>query len=231
VKPYYEAGGITIYHGDALDVLPEIEPGSVDAVITDPPYIIGAVSSGSMLSKSGGWADMMNSAAWFSSWYRLVDRALHNGGVFWTFCNWRSVPVVMRAAMDAQMPITSLAVWDKEWIGPGGPNGLRPSYETIALLCKPGFSIPNRAVADIIRHKVGSYKASGHPAEKPAGLLSKIIVISALAPGSLVVDPFLGSGTTARAAKDAGLRCVGIEAEERYCEMAAKRLAQETITA
>jgi DNA modification methylase len=56
--------------------------------------------------------------------------------------------------------------------------------------------------------------------------MARLLEISALAPGSLVLDPFLGSGTTARAAKDAGLRCVGIEAEERYCEMAVRRLAQ-----
>lgn len=87
----------------------------------------------------------------------------------------------------------------------------------------------DRGVPDVIRYKVGSYKASGHPAEKPLGLVARLIEISDLPPGSLVVDPFLGSGTTARAAKDAGLRCVGVEAEERYCEMAAKRCAQEVL--
>jgi DNA modification methylase len=226
MKPYYEQDGITIYHGDSMEVLPTLATSSVDAVITDPPYVIGAVSAGNMASKSGGWADMMNSSGWFRDWYREVGRGLRRDGVFWTFCNWRSLPVVMRAAIDAQLPITSLAVWDKKWIGPGGNQGLRPSYELIALLAQPDFSVADRGVPDVIPHKVGSYKENGHPAEKPLGLVSRLIDISSLSPGQLVVDPFLNSGTTAKAAKDAGLRCVGIEAEERYCEIAAKRLAQ-----
>lgn len=225
-EPYYDEDGITIYHGDAMEILPTIRTSTVDAVITDPPYIIGAVSAGNMASKAGGWADMMNSALWFSTWYKQVDRVLGPSGVFWTFCNWRSLPVVMRAAIDAQTPITSCAVWDKLWIGPGGIQGLRPSYEMIALLAKPDFAVVDRGVPDVIPHKVGSYKESGHPAEKPLGLVARLIEISSLVPGQLVVDPFLGSGTTAKAAKDARLRCIGIEAEERYCEMATARLGQ-----
>lgn len=228
--PYYQDDHVTIYHGDSAEILPTIPSGSVHAIITDPPYIIGAVSAGSMASKSGGWADMMNSSAWFASWYREVGRIRKDAGVFWSFLNWRSLPVVMRAALDAQLPITSMAVWDKQWIGPGGSQGLRPSYEMIGLFCGASFSIENRGVADILKHQVGSYKESGHPAEKPLGLLARLVELSSVPDGGLVVDPFLGSGTTARAAKDAGVRCIGIEAEERYCEIAAKRSAQEVLS-
>jgi site-specific DNA-methyltransferase (adenine-specific) len=228
-RPYYQDDAVTIYHGDALDILPTLRAGSVDAVITDPPYGIGAVSAGNMASKAGGWQDMMNSALWFASWYREVDRILRSSGVFWTFCNWRSLPVVMRAALDAQLPITSCAVWDKQRLGQGGPQGLRPSYEMIALMCQQAYSVPDRGIPDVLQSKVGSDKVSGHPAEKPVKLLARLISISALPLGALIVDPFAGSGTTLRAAKDAGFRAVGIEAEERYCEMAANRLAQEVL--
>lgn len=101
MTPYYEDDAVTIYHGDSFDLLPALRPGSVQAFITDPPYVIGAVSAGNMASKAGGWQDMMNSASWFAGWYKLVDRALSASGVFWSFCNWRSLPVVMRAAVDA----------------------------------------------------------------------------------------------------------------------------------
>lgn len=226
MKPYYDEAGITIYHGDSLDLLPSIERGSVSAVVTDPPYIIGALSAGNMASKSGGWADMMNSALWFTAWYREVDRVLHRRGSFWTFLNWRTIPVVMRAALDAGLPVTSMAVWDKEWIGPGGVQGLRPSYELFALMAQPDFAIPDRGLADVWRHKVGSYKATGHPAEKPEPLVRRILMACELDRGELVLDPFVGSGTTAVAAKALGLRCVAIEAEESNCEMAVKRLSQ-----
>ena len=229
MKPYYQDDAVTIYHSDALDILPTLPAGSIDITLTDPPYVIGAVSAGNMASKAGGWADMMNSALWFAAWYREVARLLRHDGVFWSFCNWRSLPVVMRAAIDAQVPMTSLAVWDKEWIGPGGVQGLRPSYELIALMCRPGFVVEDRGVADVIRHKTGGYKEHGHPAEKPLGLVARLLTLSTLKPGALALDPFLGSGTTARAAKDAGLRCIGIEAEERYCEIAARRMAQEVL--
>lgn len=229
ISPYYSDELVTIYHGDCLDILPSIRSSTVQAVVTDPPYIIGAVSAGNMSSKAGGWQDMMNSALWFASWYRETGRILRGDGAFWSFCNWRSLPVVMRAALDAGLPITSCAVWDKEWIGPGGTQGLRPSYEMIALLSQPLFAIRDRGVADVIKWKVGSYKPHGHPAEKPLGLIKRLLAVSSLAPGALVVDPFLGSGTTARAAKDMGLRCIGIEAEERHCETAAIRLGQEVL--
>jgi DNA modification methylase len=223
--PYYEDDSCTIYHGDCLEVLPSLD--MVDLVVTDPPYIIGAVSAGNMASKSGGWADMMNSAGWFTSWYRHVDRLLKHDGAMWTFLNWRTLPVVMRAAIDARLPVTSMLVWDKEWIGPGGPQGLRPSYELVALMAHPGFGIADRGIPDIWRHKVGSYKESGHPAEKPEQLVRRLLTTSG--PGGVVLDPFLGSGTTAVAAKNAGWTSIGIEAEERYCEIAAKRLAQEVL--
>lgn len=226
MTPYYSDESVTLYHGDALDILPTIEAGTVTAVVTDPPYVIGAVSAGNMASKAGGWTDMMNSALWFSTWYRHVDRVLKRHGSFWTFCNWRSLPVVMKAALDAGLPITSTAVWDKEWIGPGGSQGLRPSYELIALLSQPDFAVPDRGVADVFRHKVGSYKPNGHPAEKPVGLVRRVLSTAAVPAGALVVDPFMGSGTTGIAARDLGLRFVGIEAEERWCEVAAGRFAE-----
>ncbi len=225
--PFYEDGQVTIYHGDAMEILPTIERGSVTAVVTDPPYVIGAVSAGNMASKSGGWADMMNSSGWFRDWYREVDRVLHRRGSFWSFCNWRSLPVVMRAAIDADLAVTSMLVWDKEWIGPGGKQGLRPSYELCALMAQPDFAIPDRGVADIFRHKVGSYKEHGHPAEKPPGLVQRILSTAAVPRGEIVLDPFVGSGTTAIASRALGLRCVAVEAEEKWCELAASRLSQD----
>lgn len=225
-EPYYQDDAVTLYHGDALEVLTEIPAGSVDLCVTDPPYIIGAVSAGNMASKSGGWADMMNSALWFSEWYKQVDATLRHTGAMWTFANWRTIPVVMNAAIRASLPVTSLMVWDKEWIGPGGSQGLRPAYEVCALLAKPGFAIPDRGTPDVWRHKTGGNKPDGHPAQKPVRLVERIISTSGLSGSQVVLDPFVGSGTTAVAAKSLGLRCIAIEAEERWCELTASRLDQ-----
>lgn len=227
IEPYYSDESVTIYNGDALEVMDSLSPGGVDLIVTDPPYMIGAVSAGSIGSKAGGWADMMNSAMWFSAWYRKADRLLRHNGAMWSFCNWRSMPVVMRAAMDAELPITSTLVWDKQWIGPGGSQGLRPAYEMACLFAKPDFAIPDRGVPDVWQHKTGGHKPNGHPAEKPVDLMRRIIRVSANA--GLVLDPFMGSGTTVVAAQAEGVRAIGIEAEEKWCEVAAKRLAQDSL--
>lgn len=222
MKPYYEADGITIYHGDALELLPRLP--LVSLVVTDPPYVIGAVSAGNIGSKAGGWGDMMNSARWFRDWYTMAHERLARDGAMWTFLNWRSLPVVMRAALDAGLSVQSMLVWHKDWIGPGGTVGLRPAYEMVALIAAPDFQIPNRGIPDVWTQKWASHKPTGHPAEKPVPLLRRLIDTSAV--DGFVLDPFMGSGSTLVAAKDAGLPAIGIEAEERYCEIAVQRLGQ-----
>lgn len=228
MNPYYQDDAVTIYHGDALDLLSEIRGSSVDLVLTDPPYVIGAVSAGNMASKSGGWGDMMNSSRWFRDWYVMARRLLKPDGAMWTFLNWRSLPVVMKAAIDAEWPVVSNLVWHKDWIGPGGSVGLRPAYEMVALLPMPEFTIEDRGIPDVLTYKWASFKPSGHPAEKPVALLARLIAESMRSPG-LVVDPFLGSGSTLVAAKMLGHRAIGIEAEEKWCEQAATRLSQEVL--
>jgi site-specific DNA-methyltransferase (adenine-specific) len=229
MTPYYERGGIQIFNGDALDILPELRAGAAHLIVTDPPYVIGAVSAGTLASKSGGWGDMMNSARWFRDWYRMSRRCLRQDGALWTFCNWRSVPVVMKAATDAEWGLTSLLVWHKEWIGPGGTQGLRPAYELVALLAMPEFAIPDRGTPDVWLSKWSGFKPSGHPAEKPVALMSRIIAASGALPDSLVIDPFMGSGSVLKAARARGVRAIGIETEERWCEQVASDLQQDVL--
>lgn len=140
------------------------------------------------------------------------------------FNSWRSLPVLMRGAFEARWPVESLLVWDKEWIGPGGPAGLRPSYELAALFAAPGFAIANRSLPDVWRSKwhPGAHETE-HPAEKPLDLCVRLLRESG---GGMVLDPFAGSGTTLVAAKRLGLPAVGIEMEERFCKVAVARLAQ-----
>lgn len=222
MKPYYEKDGITIYHGDCREILPTIRDASL--VVTDPPYVFGIASTANE-QKAGGWGDLMNAAAWYGIWLRECKRITANAqGASWVFNSWRSFPVLARGAFEAQWPIESLLVWDKEWIGPGGSKGLRPSYELVALFVHEQFALPNRGLRDIWPAKWSANKPTGHPAEKPLPLIQRIICESG---GGLILDPFMGSGTTLRAAKDAGQEAIGIEIEERWCEFAARRLSQE----
>jgi site-specific DNA-methyltransferase (adenine-specific) len=221
MKPYYQDDQATIYNADSVEVLCELRE-SFDLVVADPPYTTGIVSFGEN-SKASGWGDIMNSAHFNAAWLRECKRLLENAqGAAWVFNSWKSLPILARASFEIQWPIISVLIWDKEWIGPGS-RGLRPSYELAALFAHNQFSLKNRGLPDIWRHKWSSHKPNGHPAEKPVSLIARIIRESG---SRRVLDPFLGSGTTLEAAKQEGVVGVGIEIEERWCEVAAKRLQQ-----
>jgi len=219
IPPYYEADGISVYHGDMRDVLPGLQP--VDLVVTDPPYVLGLASSVQETSKVGGWADLMNAATWYGWWLAECRRLTAPGGAAWVFNSWRSFPALARGAWEARWPIESLLVWDKQAVGTG-MRGLRPRYELVALFAHRRFKIPDRTLTDVYpcRWPAGR-KPSGHPAEKPVPLLRYLIEISG---GRRVLDLFAGSGSTLVAAKQLGRSAVGIELEERWCELAAQRV-------
>ena len=220
-KPFYEDKHAVLYHGDCREILPELS--SVDLVVADPPYTIGMRSS----KKMEGWGDLMNGSIFYEFLLKEFLRlTLNRQGAVWMFNSWRGFPILSKASYGVEWPIESLLVWDKEWIGPGGQKGLRPSYELIALFCQPEFRITNRSLPDIWQCKIGSYKPSGHPAEKPLALLVRLITESS---AGTILDPFAGSGTTLVAAKSLGQKSIGIEIEERYCEMTASRLSQESL--
>lgn len=220
-QPYYQDELVTLYHGDCREVLPSLS--EIRLIVTDPPYVFG-IASTAQEGKSGGWGDLMNSSVWYEAWLSEVKRLTSNAsGAAWVFNSWRSFPVLARAAYGVGWPIESLLVWDKEWIGPGGSRGLRPSYELAALFVQPEFALSDRGLPDIWRSKWSSLKPNGHPAEKPVPLLAKLIRESG---GGTVLDPFCGSGSTLVAAKQENCCAIGVEIEERWCEVTARRLAQ-----
>lgn len=228
MKPYFQDQDITLYLGDAFEILPSLS--GVDLVVTDPPYSFGLAST-AQEGKHGGWMDLMNAAVWYREmlihFKRLTESKV---GAAWVFNAWRSFPVLARASFLAEWPIASLGIWDKQWIGPGGPNGLRPSYEQVALFPQPSFRIEDRGVSDLFPCKWGSHKPTGHSAEKPVPLLRRLIEISLPASTKteqprVVLDAFAGSGRTLIAARQLGLRAIGIEGDERWCEFIAKDIS------
>lgn len=222
MKPYYKDEQTTIYNADSVEALCELRE-SFDLVVADPPYTTGIASFGED-TKASGWGDIMNSAHFNSAWLSECRRLLEaKQGAAWVFNSWRSLPVIAHTSYEIGWAIKSVLVWDKECIGPGGHQGLRPSYELAVLFVHKEFAIANRGLPDIWRHKWSSTKPNGHPAEKPVSLVSRMIRESG---ARHVLDPFLGSGTTLEAAKQEGVTAVGIEIEERWCEVAAKRLQQ-----
>lgn len=236
--PYYAEDGITIYHGDSLDVLAETAP-SIDAVVTDPPYSSGSrleaqkSSSGAML-RAGRFADrpieldQMTSTGFVWLLRAVAARCRHllpDGGSFVSFIDWRQWPNLVGALETCNLRVQGMIVWDKGHYGLG--NGFRSQHE---LICHAAKGVPNiydKGCGNVLH--APRVDPVDHPSPKPVGLLTRIIEVVA-PPNGVVLDPFMGSGTTLRAAKDLGRRAIGIEVEERYCEIAARRLAQGVLT-
>lgn len=220
-KPYYDDGnGIVIYHGDCLEILPTLS--LVDAIITDPPYALPTmIAQGREVTRNVGDLSMIETA--FRVHARAWRKALKPSGRCFIFCDGTSYPSLFRAAYGEFQ--TALLVWDKGRIGMG--REFRKSHELI-LHCwlsdteqfGDGIGRP-----DILKFSPVPSDKREHPAEKPVDLVKELLRVCA----GTVVDPCMGSGTTLRAAKDLGRKCIGIEIEEKYCEIAVKRLAQEVL--
>lgn len=224
MKPYYEHAGITIYHGDCLDVLPILPQHNL--VMADPPYLMGSASTrkgSGFHSRLGDWS---NASCWYARWMSYAWNLLGSEGSLWICGNWRSMPSITMAADTFGASMASVVVWDKDWIGVGSMKGLRQRYELIFQFGKESFGIKDRSEPDIWIAPWSSRRPSGHESEKPLELMKRVISVSE---ATSLCDPFTGSGTSLVAAKLAGITATGIEIEERYCEIAAKRLSQEVL--
>jgi DNA modification methylase len=224
-KKWIRIGRSRLGMGDCLDGLMELEDNSVKLVLTDPPYMIGASSVGKKNSKSGLWVDMMNSSSWYTEWFRESSRVLMDTGYLVSFCNWRSLPTIMFALSKVGLAVSSCLVWDKDWIGPASKVQLRPRYELVVFVGMKNAEILDRSKPDIWKHRWMAVhcKTTPHPAEKPEPLMREIIELLTVE-GDLVVDPFLGSGTTGVACHNSNRRFVGIDANLQYFEIARQRL-------
>lgn len=220
-----------ILHGDCLDILPEIPAASFDAVITDPPYMIGAVSVGNSSSKAGTWADMENSAYWFSVWFGQCRRVLRPTGYLCVFGNWRSLPTLIRALSLCHLSATSCLVWDKAWIGPAAPCALRPRWELVLLAAMPEGRIPDRAAADVhaVKWMAGNMRTTEHPAEKPVDLLRHHTGTTRACEGVEHASPGRHDQAAVAAVLE-GLSFLGVERELRWVEVATQRVGAATAT-
>jgi site-specific DNA-methyltransferase (adenine-specific) len=237
-KPYYDRDGITIFHGDALDIIPVLSRG-IACVLTDPPYASGARTeaakpgSGAML-RGERWAskpienDQMTTPGfiWLLRQIALdIKPMLNDGAAFLSFIDWRQWPNLIGALETANLRVNGMVVWDKQSYGLG--NGFRVQHELICYASKGSPRIINRGIPNVIQCVRDNNE--DHPSPKPVALIQKLLQVVAET-GDLVVDPFMGAGSTLRAARNLGLQAIGIEIEERYCEIAVRRLQQSVMT-
>lgn len=245
--PYYHEGGITLYHGDAQEILFYLDP--VDMIFTDPPYGHNN-NDGDLIhnwEKALGMAtekpaearpiinDGREEASKLVQWlFQQADWKLRPGGCLCCCCGGGGQdPQFARWSlwMDEVLDFKQMVVWDKGPIGMGWHY--RRSYETILVGQKRGGSCKwydtTDRIENIIRHipKIIP-QADDHPTSKPVELAMWFIALHTQ-PGEVILDPFMGGGSTAEACKRLGRRFIGIELEQRWIEQAERRLAQEVL--
>lgn len=238
MTPYYEDDLVTLYHGDCIEVMSSLDEASIDTVLTDPPY-----SSGGRRENARSIRKSMTRRVEDDDWirgdamstpgfvYLLREcgiqwrRVLRPGGHVLTFIDWRMAPNLGAALETADLRQHPTLVWDKASIGMGAI--FRNQHEFIVHMSAGTPTDPlRRDVPNVLRFP--KVRDGDHPTEKPDALLQTLL--SVVAPlNAVVLDPFAGSGSTLTAAKNTGRRAVGVEADERYCEIAAKRLMQDTL--
>lgn len=218
LKPYFDDGLTTIYHGDSRDILPRL--GRFDLMLTDPPYGVTYVSN----SGAGkGTKPITNDGTRLSlRLYRELIPTIEADHVLW-FTRWDAWPDVW-GELGQSFPLRGLLVWDKGTPGMGDLSHWGLSYELIAS-AGSGKLVGGRD-SSILRFSGVSPSSRIHPTEKPVPLLRYLIEKMG---ATTVVDPFMGSGSTLEAARQLGVRSVGIETDASYCAAAAERFTQAVI--
>lgn len=222
MKPYYQDSACTIYHGDCREILPALP--KVDLVLTDPPY-----DEKTHKGARYGFRETSSEIPFapLDAIESLVREMLNlSRGWVICFCSLEMYGEYKSASKDA---------WVRAgfWRRPNGVpqfSGDRPGQpgEGIAIMHSGGKKIWNGSGRHGFWEFCIEQKNRVHPTQKPLPLMLQLVNDFSQI-GETILDPFMGSGTTLRAAKDLGRKAIGIEREEQYCEIAATRLSQEVL--
>lgn len=219
MRPYYEDEQAVIYLGDCREILPALT-GGASAMVTDPPYGIGWRRGHNAARSSKAHAGIRGDKDTTARDEMLTA--------------WGDGPAILFGSLAVAPPagLVQTLIWRKPADAGvvGSVTGFRRDVEAI-YLCG---TIPRRTVrwSSVLESRISNIGSpsspagkTGHPHAKPTDLMERLISLVR----GVILDPFAGSGSTLVAAKQLGRRAIGIEIEERYCEVAAKRLGQEVL--
>jgi site-specific DNA-methyltransferase (adenine-specific) len=240
MAPYHHEGGATIYHANALEVLRSIPDQAVGAVITDPPYSSGGWSvpertkaaperkyqSSGVIKPLTGFEgdnrDQRSHGYWQALWLGECLRVTVPGGSCLVFSDWRQLPTTTDALQAGGWVWQGIVVWNKRTARPRS-GGFSASCEYVVWGSKGPLRKDHEVyLPGLVSTEVA--RAKSHLAEKPLSLLGVLVLVAPL--GTVVLDPFMGSGSTLVAAIRAGRPAIGIELDKSYCDVAVRRLAQ-----
>ena len=244
MRQVYDAENVTLFEADALELLRSLPSGSTDLLLTSPPYNLLNATGGGMKDRRGS---LWESAALrdgyggthndnmpheeYVAWQRDIlgegMRVLSDTGVIFYNHKWRVQGGLLQDRSDIVdgFPVRQILIWQRA----GGFNFndgyFLPTFEVIYVIAKPGFKLAQGANQHGDVWKINPDASNPHPAPFPLALADRIVE-SVPNNGGLVVDPFVGSGTSALAARGRGRRFVGGDKVPKYLDLAKERLAQ-----
>ena len=189
-----------IFNADCIQAMRSFERGSVDFILTDPPYLVN------YRSRDGRTVANDDNARWLRPAFNQMHRVLKDGGFCVSFYGWNKVDLFMDAWKAAGFRVVGHIVFRKRYAS--SAKFLRYQHEQAYLLAKGNVSLPENPIPDVIDFPYAGNKL--HPTQKPVEALRPLIE-AFTKPGDLVLDPFSGEGTTGRAALMNGRAYVGIE--------------------
>ena len=227
-----------IIQGDALKVLSGFAPGTFDAVITDPPYASGGrtqaeknKSTAKKYSNMGDHApppfdgdakDQRSWTRWAAEWLYDARKICKPGAPVCMFIDWRQLPAMTDAVQAAGWTWRGVVVWHKRTGRPlRGEFRREAEFVIFASKGRLGYRGP-RCLPGLYAHTV-DHKKKNHLTSKPVELLRELMEV--VPEGGTVLDPFIGGGSTAEAARDTGRTCIGVELSPDYAAITAQRVA------
>ena len=209
---------IKTINGNCIDVLKNAPDKRVDFVLTDPPYLVN------YRSRDGRQIAKDRQSDWLSPAFSEIARVLKSGRYCVCFYGWNKADLFLAAWKSAGLHPVAHFVWHKGYAS--AQKFVRSTHECAYLLTKASSGKPMRP--NVLLNDVLPWSYSGntlHPTQKPLTALEPLIEAFS-SPGDVVLDPFMGSGSTGEAAIRHGRNFVGIELEEEYHRIATRRLAQ-----
>lgn len=217
---------------DCLEGLKEIPDNSVDVIVTDPPYFISMghagsktnAKSGEMLASNRTFNDLALCTPFYKQLFSEYARVLKETGSFYFFTDWRGYAYYF-PLLNAELPVRNLICWDKK-SGPGSFYSFAHEFIIFGThLPKTKGGVGTNVWREAAFNS-GAKKTNGekvHPTQKPVELIEKMLLDSS-EPGAVILDTFMGSGTTAVACLRTGRNYIGFELDEKYHAIAQKRI-------
>jgi DNA modification methylase len=205
----------TVLHGDCVEIMRGMQPGSVDFVITDPPYITR------YCDRSGRCVANDDNRRWLKPAFVQMHRLLKSAAFCVSFYGWNKADLFIDAWRSAGFRIGGHLVFRKKY--PSATRFLRYQHEQAYLLVKGEPSPPAQPIPDVIEFPYTGNKL--HPTQKPIAAL-KPLIAAFCPPQGTVLDPFAGSGSALAAAKELGRQFIGIEIDPQHHRTASARLGQ-----